>query len=134
MSKAKVHKVVLFAVDHDDLGANGVKSVLEGQRYPNRCLMPQVFSTETREVDWNDEHPLNRADTQHQVFEQMFELDTKLLARTEGWRAGVAACIRHVKALQGTMGFAYEAALKDVIDRLEPTMDFRASQPKPDGV
>lgn len=55
----QVHRIVLFVVDHDQLGAAEVASVLEDARYPNRCIHPQVIVTETREVEWVDSHPLN---------------------------------------------------------------------------
>lgn len=71
----KIHKITLFIVDHDDLGARSCKDVLENARYPNHCIGPHVMSTETREVEWTDEHPLNRRDTQEQAFAELFKRD-----------------------------------------------------------
>lgn len=68
----KVHRVVLMVVDDDDVGADGVKSVLENQRYPNHCINPLVASCSTISVKWSDEHPLNREGWQ-QAFEKMFQ-------------------------------------------------------------
>ena len=55
----KVHRVTLLIVDHDGLGADGVREVIEQTRYPNRCIGPGVIGIETREVQWHDGHPLN---------------------------------------------------------------------------
>lgn len=55
----KVHRVVLLVVDHDNVGASRIDSVLESTRYPNRCIAPRVVRVETREIEWSDAHPLN---------------------------------------------------------------------------
>lgn len=68
----QIHKLTVLIVDHDELGADEVKQVLENQRYPNHCLGPHVMQMETREVEWNDDHPLNRGDTQAETFGKMF--------------------------------------------------------------
>jgi hypothetical protein len=52
--------IVLCVVDHDDLGAAEVKTVLEEESYPNHCISPHVVAIKTREVQWSDDHPLNR--------------------------------------------------------------------------
>lgn len=57
--RVKVHRVEVLVVDHDDMGAEEVKTVIENTRYPNHCMYPQVIATETREVEWSDRHPLN---------------------------------------------------------------------------
>lgn len=59
----KVHRVALLVIDTDDLGAEEVVEVIESTRYPNYCIAPDVLGVETREVEWHDEHPLNRAET-----------------------------------------------------------------------
>lgn len=68
----KVHKIVLFVVDGDDLGAPEVKSVIENQRYPNHCIAPRVMAVETQEVEWSDDHPLNNSDTKREAFARLF--------------------------------------------------------------
>jgi hypothetical protein len=68
----KAHKVTLLIVDFDKLGAEEVREVIENARYPNRCIGPTVMSIETREVEWDDDHPLNYSTTQRQAFEQLF--------------------------------------------------------------
>lgn len=71
--KTKVHKVTLLIVDHDDLGAQEVASVLENSRYPNHCICPQTMLVQTAEVDWDDDHPLNRRATRREAFDKLFE-------------------------------------------------------------
>lgn len=71
----KVHRIVLLVVDHDNLGIEDVKSVLESTRYPNRCIAPKVMQTETREVRWSDEHPLNASKTRDDAFYRLFHCD-----------------------------------------------------------
>lgn len=59
-NKTKVHLVTLVIVDHDDMGADEVKHVLEHTRYPNHCLDGmRVMEMRTGEVEWTDDHPLN---------------------------------------------------------------------------
>lgn len=70
--KTKVHKVTLCVVDHDDLGPEEVKVVLENQKYPNWCIHPRVRGVETREVEWSDDHPLNLSTTSAKAFEDLF--------------------------------------------------------------
>lgn len=70
--KTQVHRVVLCIVDHDQLGPDGVKDVIETERWPNDCIGPNVESVETVEVEWSDEHPLNQSDTHADEFARMF--------------------------------------------------------------
>jgi hypothetical protein len=69
----KVHRIVVSIVDHDELGAAEVASVLESANYPNDCIGPRVVSTDTREVEWADDHPLNRRGWER-AFEELFDL------------------------------------------------------------
>jgi NTP pyrophosphatase (non-canonical NTP hydrolase) len=71
--EVEVFKVVLMVVDHDGLGADQVGGVLEQTRYPNHCMGPVVMHTETREVYWSDDHPLNTI-YQTAEFERLFGL------------------------------------------------------------
>jgi hypothetical protein len=68
----KVFKIELMVVDHDGIGEDEVKLVLEDAHYPNRCISPNVVSIESREVDWTDEHPLNKRSTWKAFFAELF--------------------------------------------------------------
>lgn len=70
--KTKVHRVTLLIVDHDDVGEEGVRSLLEHTRFPNRAINPDVLRVETREVEWSDDHPLNRRDTHEAAYRALF--------------------------------------------------------------
>lgn len=68
----KVHKVTVLVVDHDDLGAEDVQIEMETVRYPNHCMYPRVMEMQTVEVDWSDDHPLNKRDTWREEFKRLF--------------------------------------------------------------
>lgn len=68
----KVHKVEVLIVDHDDIGSEEVRVVLENQKYPNWCMSPIVQAIETREVKWSDDHPLNRRETADAAYRALF--------------------------------------------------------------
>lgn len=70
--KVSVHKITLLVVDFDELGNKGVTDVIETTRYPNRSVHPRVVAVETRTVDWNDDHPLNKHSAQDAAFEELF--------------------------------------------------------------
>ncbi len=71
--KVKVHRIVIMIVDTDDLGADGCKEVIENTRYPNHCIGPQVMSSETRVVDWNEgDCPINYLDKRDVEFARLF--------------------------------------------------------------
>jgi len=72
VSRTKVHRVEVLIVDTDDVGADGVRELLEHTRYPNRAISPQVMAVETREVEWTDEHPLNRTATAEDAYRALF--------------------------------------------------------------
>ena len=69
----KVYKITLLVVDHDDCGPDDVKEVIENQRYPNHCIHPDVMAIETREIEWDDRHPLNITATTKAAFEELFK-------------------------------------------------------------
>jgi len=68
----KIHKITILVVDHDDLGAPGVKLELENTNYPNDCISPTVIEINTREVEWSDDHPLNNSRTLLSEFRRLF--------------------------------------------------------------
>ena len=56
----KLHKVVLYVIDHDMLGPENVKLQLENTKYANRCIRPKVDDVQTFDIGpWCDDHPLN---------------------------------------------------------------------------
>jgi len=60
----KAYIVTLTIVDHDEIGAAEVSTVLENARYPNRCIYPNIYGVESFDVgEWDDDHPLNKSAT-----------------------------------------------------------------------
>lgn len=68
----QIHKLTVLIVDHDELGVDEVKEVLENQHYPNHCLSPCVLHTETQAVEWTDDHPLNSYARREAAFAALF--------------------------------------------------------------
>lgn len=71
----KVHKVTLFIIDTDDIGAESIQEVIQEQRYPNHCIAPKVVSVDTREVDCIDgvdAHPINSRKHWRTALEELF--------------------------------------------------------------
>jgi len=56
----QAHIVILKIIDHDEIGADEIKDVIENVHYPNHCISPDVVSIKTAEIgEWHDDHPLN---------------------------------------------------------------------------
>ncbi len=70
--KTKVYKIEILVVDHDAVGGDEIRSIIEDARYPNDCLSPQVKSVQVREVDWSDDHPLNKHATTDAAYAALF--------------------------------------------------------------
>ena len=68
----KVFKVELMIIDFDELGEQAIIDVLENTKYPNRAVTPSVKHIESREVEWSDEHPLNKFTGQNKAYEELF--------------------------------------------------------------
>jgi len=69
----KVYKVEILVIDHGNLGADEIKSVIENQRYPNWCISPQVKNIESRDIgEWTDDHPLNKRSTADAKYKELF--------------------------------------------------------------
>lgn len=69
----KVHKLTVMVIDHDEVGADEAKHVIETARYPNRCIMPHVMNVETANIgEWREDHPLNQIPEQEAEFERLF--------------------------------------------------------------
>lgn len=69
----RVYQLTIRVIDHDDVGAEGIKSVIENARYPNRCIRPEVASVLVRDIgEWSDDHPLNRRSTAEAEWGRLF--------------------------------------------------------------
>lgn len=69
----KAYKLEILIVDHDQCGADEIKSVIENQRYPNWCISPNVMSITERDIgEWHDDHPLNKYGTMARHYTDLF--------------------------------------------------------------
>lgn len=73
----KAYKLELLILDHDEVGQQEIQTIIETQKYPNRCIAPDVMGVECVEIgEWNDDHPLNKLDKQREYFETIFHKDS----------------------------------------------------------
>ena len=72
-NKMKVYKLTIQIIDFDEIGSEEIKDVLENANYPNDCISPKVIEIDEREIEWTDDHPLNRKDTANKEFKRLFE-------------------------------------------------------------
>jgi hypothetical protein len=75
--RTKVFKIEIMIVNHDKLSEKEVVEALEESNYPNDCIMPRVMKIESREVDWNDEHPLNNRLLAKGAYDKLFLEETE---------------------------------------------------------
>lgn len=69
----KAYKIELLIIDHDDVGASEIQTIIENARYPNRCISPVVKKVQVADIgDWSDEHPLNRQETADAEYRALF--------------------------------------------------------------
>ena len=68
-----IYKIELFVVDHDDIGADEIRDVLENTRYPSHCISPSVLTIEGKYVGaYDDSRPLNNTDTRQKEVNRLF--------------------------------------------------------------
>lgn len=104
----EVHRIVLYVVDHDQVGATDVREVLEHTHYPNRCIAPRVVSVETQPVEWDDDHPLNMRTTAATAFAELFPVRAEYTQRPTP-APGVEEAIRTVQLRSFEYGGAADA-------------------------
>lgn len=69
----KVYKVTLMILDHDELGLEEIKTVIQEENFPNDCIAPSVMDIESAEIgEWEDSNLLNHRDTKKQEFDRLF--------------------------------------------------------------
>ena len=66
----KAHKIEVLMVDHDDIGASEIKSLISESDY----IYPSVLSIETVDIgEWDDDHPLNNRNTMKEECDRLFK-------------------------------------------------------------
>lgn len=70
----RVYKLEVMVLDFDQLGEEGVASLIHNARYLNHCSEPIVMACTSVDIgEWTDEHPLNRASTHKEAYKRLFE-------------------------------------------------------------
>ena len=65
---ATVYKIEIMVIDFEKSGEQDIRDCLESCKYVN----PTVVSMESREVEWSDDHPLNKHDTSEKAYQELF--------------------------------------------------------------
>jgi predicted alpha-1,6-mannanase (GH76 family) len=60
--------VEVLVLDFDGLGEDGIKDTIQ----QNRWMNAEVKSIKTVEVDWTDDHPLNKSGTSERAYQNLF--------------------------------------------------------------
>lgn len=69
----KAYKLEVLVIDHDGIGGEEIRDVLENTRYPNRCISPDVKNIIEKDIgEWDDDHPLNLHSKQDQAYREIF--------------------------------------------------------------
>ena len=66
--KARVHLLTVLVVDHERMSDEAMEQIIENTRH----AYPTVISHASREVEWDDSHPLNHRNTQQQALADLF--------------------------------------------------------------
>jgi hypothetical protein len=70
----KIYKIEIAIIDFDGLGADGIVSTLENQRYPNDSISLDVKGIQSHDIgEWSDDHPLNHRSSKNVEYQRLFE-------------------------------------------------------------
>ena len=64
----KVMKIEVLVIDFDSVGEDGVKDAIEINKWVNA----KVKSIKTVDVEWSDDHPLNKHGTSARAYIDLF--------------------------------------------------------------
>ena len=69
----KVYEVIVRIIDHDGIGPEQIKAVIENQRWPNHCINPTVGNVRSAEIgEWEDDNPLNLSESAEAEWRRLF--------------------------------------------------------------
>lgn len=71
----KVYRIDIMVIDHDDVGAEEIKDVIESHSFPNPYPQTSlnVMKVEEREIgEWDDDNPLNFISKRNEAFQKLF--------------------------------------------------------------
>lgn len=123
----KLHRVTFYVVDHDELGADGLKTELENLRWPNRCAHVQNASVETADIgEWDDSHYANYSFADLSIFfsEYAQEDPPNLIDAYLAFRASVAPVFENAKDIPSFEEFAGRAAGRaSFVNKEDPSLN-----------
>lgn len=68
----KAYKIEILVIDHDLMGEDEIKLVIENTKYPNRCMYPCVKKIQVADIgEWDDDHPLNNLSIADAEYERL---------------------------------------------------------------
>lgn len=71
----KAYKIEILVIDHEDVGEQEIREMIENVKYPNYCISPQVKNINSANIgEWTDDHPLNKRDTADEEYQRLFGL------------------------------------------------------------
>ena len=64
----KVYKFEVMILDFEDMGSEDIKQSIEN----NRFLHAHVMNSKSKEIEWSDDHPLNKCGTMARTYTDLF--------------------------------------------------------------
>ena len=64
----KAYKIEVLVLDFEGMGEEEVKHLIEN----NRFLHAHVMSSKNKEIEWDDDHPLNKSGTMARAYTDLF--------------------------------------------------------------
>ncbi|RKW71281.1 hypothetical protein [Bacillus sp. L75] len=64
----KVYKIEVMVLDFEDVGEAEIKQQIEN----NRFLHARAVNSKSKEIEWSDEHPLNKCGTMARTYTDLF--------------------------------------------------------------
>jgi hypothetical protein len=78
--RVNVYKLEVMIIDFDGIGVQDAKQVLENANYPNDCINPTVMHFEQRQIEFDDDHPLNNTRTSVAAYHDLFNNEQNVQA------------------------------------------------------
>ena len=64
----QAYKIEVMVLDFEGMGEEEIKHLIEDNKY----LYAHVMNSKSKEVDWSDNHPLNKCGTMARAYSDLF--------------------------------------------------------------
>ena len=64
----KAYKIEILVLDFEDRGEESIRETIENMKY----LDPKVMKSKSVDINWSDEHPLNKCGTFARAYQDLF--------------------------------------------------------------